>query len=113
MVCRHHQYEVIPHIRIVGPLSLLVLARRKIDGFDWLAESFLSHRPRGLRAVTRLLNAMLGGNTLLAGICFQDGCQEEQAGYRLVICDQQQCTNDFLIITPGGKADLPQLEVQM
>lgn len=69
--------------------------------------------PRGLRAVARLLNAMLGGNTLLAGICFQGGCQEQRAGYRVVTYGQQQCTNDFLIITPGGKADLPQLEVQM
>lgn len=72
--------------------------------------SYYGHR--GLRAVARLLNAMLGRNTLLVGICSQGGCQEQRAGYRVVTFGQQQCTNDFLI-TPGGKGDLPQLEVQM
>lgn len=63
-------------------------------------------------AVARLFNATLGWNTLLAGICFQGGCQEQRAGYRVMTCGQQQCANDFLI-TPGGSGDLPQLEVQM
>lgn len=35
-------------IHRIGLLSLLVVWRRRVDGFHWLSRSFLSHGPRCL-----------------------------------------------------------------